>query len=118
MRISDWSSDVCSSDLDRPRRGCRRGQRGHARRGRRRAAPRPRRAARQARLGRSLPRCDAQEKSGGEEQVSDRYTDKPFLRFVEAWVLKAIGQDWKSAVSGKSVSVRVDMGGRGIIKKK
>jgi len=23
--------------------------------------------------------------------VSDRYTDKPFLRFVDAWVLKAIG---------------------------
>lgn len=27
----------------------------------------------------------------GEEQVSDRYTDQPFLRFVDAWVLKAIG---------------------------
>jgi hypothetical protein len=27
----------------------------------------------------------------GEEQVSDRYTDKPFLRFVDAWVLQAIG---------------------------
>lgn len=23
--------------------------------------------------------------------MSDRYTDKPFLRFVDAWVLKAIG---------------------------
>jgi len=23
--------------------------------------------------------------------VSDRYTDQPFLRFVDAWVLKAIG---------------------------
>jgi hypothetical protein len=27
----------------------------------------------------------------GEDAVSDRYTDKPFLRFVDAWVLKAIG---------------------------
>src|SRR3546814_2132636 len=58
MRISDWSSDVCSSDL---------------------------------RLGRPLPRCDAQEKGGGEEGMSDRYTDKPFLRYVDAWVLNAIG---------------------------
>ncbi|SBV33237.1 conserved protein of unknown function [uncultured Sphingopyxis sp.] len=24
--------------------------------------------------------------------MSDRYTDKPFLRFVDAWVLKAIDQ--------------------------
>src|SRR3546814_13563194 len=45
MRISDWSSDVCSSDL----------------------------------------------KGGGEEGMSDRYTDKPFLRYVDAWVLNAIG---------------------------
>ena len=27
----------------------------------------------------------------GDDAVSDRYTDKPFLRFVDAWVLKAIG---------------------------
>ena len=27
----------------------------------------------------------------GEQGVSDRYTDKPFLRFVDAYVLKAIG---------------------------
>ena len=27
----------------------------------------------------------------GEKPVTDRYTDKPFLRFVDAWVLKAIG---------------------------
>ena len=28
----------------------------------------------------------------GEVALTDRYTDKPFLRFVDAWVLKAIGQ--------------------------
>lgn len=28
----------------------------------------------------------------GEDALTDRYTDKPFLRFVDAWVLKAIGQ--------------------------
>jgi hypothetical protein len=27
----------------------------------------------------------------GDDAMSDRYTDKPFLRFVDAWVLKAIG---------------------------
>src|SRR3546814_3427376 len=26
-----------------------------------------------------------------EEGMSDRYTDKPFLRYVDAWVLNAIG---------------------------
>src|SRR3546814_125634 len=76
---------------DRPRRDRRRGQRGDARRRRRRTALRARRTARQARLGRPLPRCDAQEKGGGEEGMSDRYTDKPFLRYVDAWVLNAIG---------------------------
>src|SRR3546814_4697563 len=45
MRISDWSSDVCSSDLRRRRgraTGCGRGRAG--------AFPAPRRASRQARL--------------------------------------------------------------------
>src|SRR3546814_13232258 len=83
MRISDWSSDVCSSDL-RGRGGLRRalflyavGPRGRgagARRGRRRRA---------------------------------RRDDGPGLR-----------KDRKSVVEGKSVSVRVDLGGRRIIKKK
>jgi hypothetical protein len=27
----------------------------------------------------------------GETRVTDRYTDKPFLRFVDAWILQAIG---------------------------
>ena len=27
----------------------------------------------------------------GEDDLSDRYTDKPFLRYVDAWVLSAIG---------------------------
>src|SRR3546814_16124746 len=108
MRISDWSSDVCSSDLrnrrerlhrieqragragaDRPRRDRRRRQRGDPRRRRWRTAPRPRRAARQARLGRPLPRCNAQEEG-----------------------------DRKSVVEGKSWSVRVERGGGRIIKKK
>src|SRR3546814_15219556 len=77
MRISDWSSDVCSSDL----------LRAGGRRDRRRDAPGQRRGAAPRRRGRRLRR-------------GRRRTDR------------------KSVVSGKSVSVRVDLGGRRIIKKK
>src|SRR3546814_8622758 len=71
MRISDWSSDVCSSDLIRTAH---------------RAIP-PRRAQHLLRQGRARHRRRAH-------------------------------QDRKSVVKGKSVSVRVDLGGRRIIKKK
>src|SRR3546814_18600693 len=102
MRISDWSSDVCSSDLTQ------RTQRARA--------------------------------------VTEQYVDGAFhsgggLRFtrtrcgkraasrsrpVSSLWLSAISDnasgkpsaDRKSVVSGKSVSVRVDLGGRRIIKKK
>src|SRR3546814_10937129 len=74
MRISDWSSDVCSSDLGRAARPTAPG----------RARGRPGRRARRA--GRRRPR--------------------------------ACRADRKSVVKGKSVSVRVDLGGRRIIKKK
>src|SRR3546814_1335457 len=79
VRISDWSSDVCSSDL-----------RATAPLSRRRG--RPRRADRGL-AGRSWRSSSA---SGGRPGRADR----------------------KSVVSGKSVSVRVDLGGRRIIKKK
>src|SRR5690348_12294172 len=36
-------------------------------------------------------RLVARRMDDGESGVSDRYTDKPFLRFVDAYVLKAIG---------------------------
>src|SRR3546814_4311816 len=77
MRISDWRSDVCSSDLDpgtadRPA-----------------ARPRPR----------GRPSAGA-----AQDQV------RSARRGPEA--------DRKSVVEGKSVSVRVDLGGRRIIKKK
>src|SRR3546814_16307529 len=84
MRISDWSSDVCSSDL----------------------------------VG------------GG--QIDARAADVPLLRsdgrpHHDRWtghrtgdtgVVARRGGDRKSVVEGKSVSVRVDLGGRRIIKKK
>src|SRR3546814_12328180 len=67
LRISDWSSDVCSSDLSA---------------GRRRGRP-----------SRPVERDDARRRG------------------------LAAGADRKSVVQGKSVSVRVDIGGRRIIKK-
>src|SRR3546814_19524144 len=92
MRISDWSSDVCSSDLcpvrpihpfDRPP-GC----------------------------------CDVIQIWGVTLAcgVSARFR----LRDGMIWIaLRATSQrpDRKSVVSGKSVSVRVDLGGRRIFKK-
>src|SRR3546814_12813305 len=94
MRISDWSSDVCSSDLvatvpDRRRVAARRDL--HARfYGQRQRC---------ARLGEHVGRFGLH--LGG---VSGH--------------VPALGQDRTSVVQGKSVSVRVDLGGRRIIKKK
>jgi len=31
------------------------------------------------------------DRANGREELSDRYNDKPFLRYVDAWVLNAIG---------------------------
>src|SRR3546814_18826871 len=97
MRISDWSSDVCSSDLDLS--GWR-GGRGAATRGPHhlcRAEPRV-----QGYLCCDLPdlRAGADHRLPGAGRA---------VRKLEAR---------KSVVSGKSVSVRVDLGGRRIIKKK
>src|SRR3546814_17959232 len=80
MRISDWSSDVCSSDLF----------------GRRRLGP--------SMVDRGEPAQPGFTEQGHVDAESQRA--KP-----------GIG-DRKSVVSGKSVSVRVDLGGRRIIKKK
>src|SRR3546814_18141657 len=95
MRLSEWSSVVCSSDLDaaacgpgggEPHQGD--GATGHCR------------AARAA--GRAY-RIDAGWKAAGRARF---YLAQPGGR-----------ADRKSVVSGKRVSVRVDIGGRRIIKK-
>src|SRR3546814_2640320 len=83
MRISDWSSDVCSSDLIR--------QLLLAEAERLAIDPGERLDAQ----GRPLAADDAKIDALLEREVRDR----------------------KSVVSGKSVSVRVDLGGRRIIKK-
>src|SRR3546814_16825851 len=93
MRISEWSSDVCSSDLgqivvavDAQRRDAEPvSARGEG------AGP----TSRDALEGRNRPLV-----------VDDVQHDR-----------RLVG-DRKSVVSGKSVSVRVDLGGRRIIKKK
>src|SRR3546814_10335214 len=102
MRISDWSSDVCSSDL----------LEGHERH--------PGVAA----------RTEGQHVEAGEghhildggvfhELLGDRAGELLGPRQRSGWRQEiGIDQDRKSVVSGKSVSVRVDLGGRRIIKKK
>src|SRR3546814_10215829 len=78
MRISDWSSDVCSSDLLPWRRGLVTGAGTH---------------------------------HGLDRQVV-------LVGELEIALVVGRNRDRKSVVSGKSVSVRVDLGGRRIIKKK
>src|SRR3546814_19240310 len=94
MRISDWSSDVCSSDLPAAREaeGMRAGQQ--------------RKAGRAA--GKLLfpYRYLVRDHGAGERDDQRGRLVREFFR------------DRKRVVSGKRVSVRVDLGGRRIIKKK
>src|SRR3546814_16280318 len=91
MRISDWSSDVCSSDLA-------------------------------AWVGEAVRRRGP----GGVDHLCDPYApDRPAAPSAGRRgpalgqpARGASGVDRKSVVSGKSVSVRVDIGGGRIIKKK
>src|SRR3546814_18406082 len=90
MRISDWSSDVCSSDL---------------------AARRPEELA------------DRADGPGALRRLRAARDDHPRAAGVAPADRSRAGctarrQDRKSVVSGKSESVRVDLGGRRIIKKK
>src|SRR3546814_13736073 len=112
MRISDWSSDVCSSDL----------------RGRQ---PRACRSAGGYRLGGG--RGDPRRGRGGDVRYRDRRLQDRDSRAAPArrwignepiWLADRIGgrrragAHRESVVSGKSVSLRVDLGGRPFIKKK
>src|SRR3546814_15242721 len=86
MRISDWSSDVCSSDL-------------------------PDLTARQANYMRMLNIAMAR---GAPAPDGHRATATDWFDLLDRQAQK----DRKRVVYGKSVSVRVDLGGRRIIKKK
>src|SRR3546814_6099213 len=102
MRISDWSSDVCSSDLDDgarlrlPRRAGGPGRR-------RRRADALRRQSREA-----GPAAGREHRAGGQGGLLPLVRSAGTCRFP----------DRKSVVSGKSVSVRLDLGVRRILKKK
>src|SRR3546814_11809765 len=104
MRISDWSSDVCSSDLmpplgDRDRRKLFGGHTifMHVAARDQGIAARRRQAIGKFELGMAADRRD---RLGGATAQARKPVDR------------------KSVVEGKSVSVRVDLGGRRIIKKK
>src|SRR3546814_16580186 len=100
MRISDWSSDVCSSDLQH--RGADRRQQAHA------ALDAP------ADLS-AVQQVDWMERVEGVDLHAGTAVDIPAEALLEDAVAQA---DRKSVVSGKSGSVRVDLGGCRPIKKK
>src|SRR3546814_20164500 len=98
MRISDWSSDVCPSDL---------------------RLPQPADLERRGAAARDEPRAAAQFRRAPALRIpiwrrrrGDR-TDPALDRRPQARMANR-----KSVVSGKSVSVSVDLGGRRIMKKK
>src|SRR3546814_14899977 len=112
MRISDWSSDVCSSDLRTLHQLHVLGSRNfrhniltiHFHRGNS-----------CGKFGRKqLLESFA---TGGEEQITPIVTESRLSEGV-AGVGSQYAKDRKSVVEGKRGSVRVDLGGRRIIKKK
>src|SRR3546814_14524589 len=100
MRIIDWSSDVCSSDLPRLHATPSRDRRGRGGRYRRRSAP--------ARAG-----CRATDHNGPVPSGGASHRG----RGAAVWACSSSTERTR-AVSGKSASVRVDRGGRQSIKKK
>src|SRR3546814_12327253 len=105
MRISDWSSDVCSSDLCFKRLSCTQ-------------ADRPFRCLRYV-LATAVHRAaDAVHDEAAIGIAGMEIADS--CRYLHAFPRPggAFELDRTSVVSGKSVSVRVDLGGRRIIKKK
>src|SRR3546814_13690371 len=100
MRISDWSSDVCSSDLNAA------------------ALFRSSRSPYANSLGslrRSLPRRRGRRPRSNWNRRNKRGR---IFRAPHPQYDPSCQTDRKSVVEGKSVSVRVDLGGRRIIKKK
>src|SRR3546814_16829417 len=104
MRISDWSSDVCSSDLQ-PCALLSRRQRGGRCRGGQHQGDRLPRAGEPARPGAA---ADGGAAAPRRRAPADRPLERPRRRAV----------DRQSVVEGKRVSVSLDLGGRRIITKK
>src|SRR3546814_12396828 len=99
MRISDWSSDVCSSDLQESVE-------------REDVQQESAKSAVSQLAGARLPLEAGSVVLGEDGHIQSAPANRPL-----AFRFAACG-DRKSVVSGKSVSVRVDLGGRSIIKKK
>src|SRR3546814_13135983 len=102
MRISDWSSDVCSSDL---------------------LAAQESRNIQQVLLrlavADALGRVEGETRLGGASGCpGGRPRGRTAGRGLSRGLTLRLGRDRKSVVYGKSVSVRVDLGGRRIIKNK
>src|SRR3546814_19273519 len=116
MRISDWSSDVCSSDLQFGR------GRGAAERTRTSTgSPASPLAATGGHRGgsarrRALPGLDAVAQAPGAARRRARHP--PPAPRTELWIATFHARDRQRVVSGTSVSVRVDLGGRRIIQQK
>src|SRR3546814_12683243 len=112
MRISDWSSDVCSSDLsgagEQLAQHCRVVAAGAAGGGR---AGLARRLAARAHVPEAGP---ARRRAAGARPAHAAAAGARRRRGARARLRLGIGRrpERKSAVSGKSVSVRVDLGGR------
>src|SRR3546814_15091562 len=106
MRISDWSSDVCSSDLHARSVPYCEGQ----------AVRRPfAQDVRNAALLGPGNRVELGEKKYARLLPS---RNRPACRLTKTWTRCGQRRARKSVVSGTSVSVRVDIGGRRNIKKK
>src|SRR3546814_17344937 len=104
MRISDWSSDVCSSDLGGLRRRC------GARPWQGKAPPAaPHGRSQGLRLLSPFPNCS----QANQPLPISSHSDPPYLKG-----LNTPQRDRTCEVRGKSVSVRVGFGGRRIIKQK
>src|SRR3546814_13893341 len=114
MRISDWSSDVCSSDLE-GKRFARRLSDGDEIFGKVESVRCDRDAKCRGRCKESIGFCWIEPNLPVNRAVCRR----KFVRWATPEGAKpGRGEDRKSVGKGKSVSGRVDLGGRRIIKKK
>src|SRR3546814_19855239 len=119
MRISDWSSDVCSSDLAKTLSSLRCLALRHRIRGVQQLF---------VAEGNDVDGRGRRQSSGVHDGASDRAAEErwhavadlpigPDLRLRALDPVGARLEDRNSVVEGKGVSVRVDLGGRGTIKK-
>src|SRR3546814_20432459 len=108
MRISDWSSDVCSSDLSTTRAMCLK----------RHLGCHPRILRDDLQQARRLKLEHAGNDIAGEHLTPVVVGHDPVVERLPRKRDPVLGGDRKRGVEGRRLSVRVDPGGRRIIKKK